>query len=516
MNRILIIIALLSIGIFIAGLFSDLRFSDEVHHFLFSKDWYDLGYRPTYMQSVNNLEEVGFDYVRDYGEVPLWHFGLVSLWRLLGGVSENSAQFYQALFYFLLVLSSYLLAKELYGKDAAWYATIVVATIPLVTAFSVLLYQEVPVAAMTTFCLFLIVKRKIFWSAVVMGLAFLTKRNAFFLFPVFGLIILFMKNLSPKISIRTKKAFLFLIVAVIVTIPDFVIRYKSMGWLFFYGDQGKITNIAEITVLPVFSRLFSSSEEQQKPNEELYQQENKIVPYVPGSAYQVTNILKYLGAGLPLLLLMYLIHVRKYFFHKDLILISSVCIYTVIYFCLFREWAAVRLLSPIFPLLAVLASKTFIYLKSNKLKYLICVLCFLQFAGVLIYVCKDRKSTPDEIQAYDYLKKDVPVDSRVLAIEEIMLYYATNLRTVTGQAFAFVSNGDYDSFLWGEDTENKKAILDKYQIDYLFLQKTRIYDDSEIKHFGGWPKSFVDRLPSMTFMENVFENESVSIWKVQS
>lgn len=511
MKRSLILVILLSsVAVFVIGVTTDLRFSDEVYHFLFSKDWYNLGHRPVRMESVNNLKEIGYSYVRQYGEVPLWHFGLFFLWELRGCVSENVAQFYQALFYFLLVLSSYLTAKELYGKEVAWYATIVVATVPAITAFSVLLHQEVAVAGLTTLCLLLIIKRKIAWSAVVMGLALLTKRNAFFLFPVFLLIILFLRNTSPKISMRIKKAFLFLVIVVMITVPDLIIRYKSLGWLFFIGDEGRISKILETTVRPPLSPDSSGS-----PASPPFP-EKRITSYVPGSVYRTANIPQYLGVSLSFLLLLFLTNVKKIFSSKDLILIFPIFIYLIFFFGLFREWAAARLLSPIVPLLAILASKVFISLKSDKLKYLIYGLCALQFIGVLIFVYTQRKLTPDEIKAFDYLKKEVSIESRVLTIEESMLFYSTNLRAFSGQIFNFVNNGDYDDFLWGDNEENKKDILEKYKIDYLFVQKARIYDDSKIRHFGGWPKSFVDELPSMPFLEKVFENKDVFIWKVQS
>ena len=118
------------------------------------------------------------------------------------------------------------------------------------------------------------------------------------------------------------------------------------------------------------------------------------------------------------MLLLFLTNVKKIFSSKDLILIFPIFIYLIFFFGLFREWAAARLLSPIVPLLAILASKAFISLKSDKLKYLIYGLCALQFVGVLIFVYTQRKLTPDEIKAFDYLKKEASTESRILTIEE--------------------------------------------------------------------------------------------------
>lgn len=42
MKRVILLIVLLGVLIFIVGLFTDMRFSDETYHFLFAKDWFEL------------------------------------------------------------------------------------------------------------------------------------------------------------------------------------------------------------------------------------------------------------------------------------------------------------------------------------------------------------------------------------------------------------------------------------------------------------------------------------------
>ncbi len=508
MKRVLLLMLLLGTFVFIVGLATDLRYSDETYHFFFAKDWFELGHRPVYLKHVNDLEEYG--YQRRYVDTPLWHYGLQVLWRVTGHISENVAQFYQVLFYFFLGFFTYLLAKEMYGETAGWYAAIIVSTTPLIVSFSVLLYQEVPIAMFVPLCLLLLLKKRVFWAAVVMGLAFLLKRNIYLLFPAVLFYLLFSKNVPTYLSGRIRKVFLFLSVVLVITLSDFVFRYNHFRGIFYENDKGQVFSVMGDTVkgaVVSLSTMMEVSNTKGAP---------EFTNYVPGNITNISNILKYMGIPMFCLGLFYLVNIKKLLSRKETILLIPFFLYLFLFFIAFKGWLAMRLLSPIFPLVAVLVSKAFILLKNKILKYLIFVLCAVQFFGMLAFVFTQRKLSVDERLAFDYIKKEACAESKVLSPEEFSLFYYTNSPSIWLAAFHFVDKADSSHFLWGDDESEKKAILEKYEIGHIFIQKKRIYDDSGIRHFGGWPSSFVDRLPSISFLKKVFENRDVSIWKVQS
>jgi hypothetical protein len=52
------------------------------------------------------------------------------------------------------------------------------------------------------------------------------------------------------------------------------------------------------------------------------------------------------------------------------------------------------------------------------------------------------------------------------------------------------------------------------EIEYILVEKERIFDDTKVRHLGGWPQSFVDGLVTLNFVERIFENSEASVWKV--
>ena len=67
---------------------------------------------------------------------------------------------------------------------------------------------------------------------------------------------------------------------------------------------------------------------------------------------------------------------------------------------------------------------------------------------------------------------------------------------------------------WSKREDDIKETMKINRLDYIVIDKSRIYDDTVVKHFGGYPKSFVERLPTLPFVEKIFENQAMSIWVV--
>ena len=67
---------------------------------------------------------------------------------------------------------------------------------------------------------------------------------------------------------------------------------------------------------------------------------------------------------------------------------------------------------------------------------------------------------------------------------------------------------------WAADNNEALNILNKYNIDYLLVEKERIYDDSKSHHQLGWPRSFVEKMGNFSCLDLILEKDHVSLWQV--
>ncbi len=513
--------------VFITGALTELKFSDEIWHFWFAKEWFQLGRRPIYNHLVDTIKEFGC--IRYYITAPLWHFGLAYLSKIWGNFSQNFAQFYQTLFYFLLIANTYLLAKELYGTIAARWAALIVATIPLFVSFGVLFFLDLPIAAWSPLLLFFMAKRKYFLTGIVMAIMFLTKRHAYFLFPAIAALT-FLSLQSHHLEFKASGIKFFLVISLVValiTLPDFIFKYKYLGGfqLEIGIIQRTIRNLDNSirTLNKKLKKIISAQNVALAENISPKLQKHKIreINYMPSNMInQPLNVPKYLGIPLLLLLLLFIVNIRRLFEIKDLILILPIIIYLPLFLIILKESLGVRYLAPILPLAVVLVSKLFLpreyspqpYWANKGLRQLVLFLCILQFVSTLVFVYMSRQISPAERNAIQYIKNNISLDSRILTPDELFVSYYTQRATFWKDRSPFTA--DFFTVFW-DSKEKIRTGLQKHGIDYMVIRKERIYDDTKIRYRmgGGFPQSFVERLPEIDFIK-VFQNEEVSIWGV--
>ncbi len=113
-HKIFWILLLLGAGVIVInGATSQVSLGDESHHFRFAQNIYDTGKRAPFDPLYESGNPPGFF----NNDPPLWHFGLVFLWKITGGISQTIAQFYHILFLILLLWITALLAEEFTGKE---------------------------------------------------------------------------------------------------------------------------------------------------------------------------------------------------------------------------------------------------------------------------------------------------------------------------------------------------------------------------------------------------------------
>jgi len=541
MRKAIFMFLLLYSVVMIAGLVSDACLGDELYHCRFAKNFYWQGERPTvdilYKDSSESEIVKLPDHLIYYGDM-LWHGTLAQIWKICGHISFTVAQLYQSLYYVLLVILTYLLAREIYGKEAGFYAAILIGTVPMVAVFGILLYTDVPATVFCVLCVLLVVKRRYFWTGIALGLMYLCKRNGLLFFPVILLLSFCQDKVALKI--RFRNAVLLLVGAAVVVSPD--LYWREVNFKGFPPNR-------YTSVMVVFNRLAGvrarvgagrragvdpnkPGVEPNKPGVELKKPHVKPIEYdmAPVGTTEVGDMktfanmlgedfpfikyiqrvlwLSYFGLAILIGLPLYLI-CRRYR-RKDIILWALIGTYLLVYFRFLGLSNEVRYMLPIVPFLCILAAVPIAASKNKLGKAVIIAVCLAQFLAAAGYLCTKRQ-VPQQIEdGFEFVRENAPQDARLFYVEHIALD-----RTNRKIQLPVPGHPLLKKMFWAVDTTEVLGAMNQMSIDYIMVKKARIYDDSNRSYFNGYPKSFIDRLPELTFMKLVFDNRDMSIWQVE-
>ncbi len=473
------------------GLHTHLYLGDEVFHYRFAKQIFDTGQRLPFDPVYGSGKPPGYFYIVE----PLWHIILVLIWKLIGNVSFVAAQIYQTVYYVLLILITFFIGRKLYNEKVGLASALVIATIPMVVTFSILFYLDVP-AVVYTILFFLLFLTERYWLAgISIALMYMTKRNACFFIPVIPFMVMvkykkdFLKILETYVSLFVS--------AGAVVLLDILWRMNHLGSFF---KQPEVTTVkatsehmSNIGLKVNFLNNFQTSKSFQPRA-------------IQNSTFSnpIDNI-KYLGIAFFVILILY--SIRRKWEKKDLILWIPLVTYILFYSYFFGFQSDVRYLLPAVPFLVILFSKGVVDLTNRHLKVLIVVLCLMQFAYTSFFVYTKRQLSSDEQAAFNFIKVHIPDNQFVLYPETILL-------EETGKKAIWGNLSLWPYFFWGNQ-EDKKIIIEENDLSYIVIKHTRIYDDSEKRHLGGYPQSFVRELSKLPFVKCIYRNNTISVWKIE-
>ncbi len=486
-KRIWMFVMFCLLGLSLVGLTTELYLGDEIIHFRFAKDIVRAEKRVT----VDSLYGKDFSRQIHYMFSPLWHLLLAYLWKITGGISFAVAQIYHLFYYALLLVSTYLLGKELYGKEEGWYSMVLVASLPMVVSFGILFYVDVPLAALTTLTFLLLLKKRVILAGFGFGLMYFIKMNGLIFGIPFFLTILF-KNARDRWWARLLG---FSLAALIVILPDIYWREKNVleeAWL---GSNQKIVNVFVTEVSKNLKGWTDPSV-----------WEKTLALKAPKFGHDSTFLrpkdhIKYFGLPLLLLLILYLI--KRPFSKNDLLLWMPILFYLLFFLSFFNMDGDIRYLLPISPFLSILASRAISSWDKKGVKGFIVFICLVQLVSVLVFVYIHRRIPPGVREAFHYIKEKTPDDA-------IIIYVDYNLSEYTDRRIYW--HWDLKTLFW-EEEETVKAFLSKRNLRYLLVKKERIYDDQNVRHLKGYPLSFIRRSSTFDFSELLLNNDSVSLWK---
>ena len=477
-KKIIFLIAGLVLVIFTSAFVSDLSLGDEAWHYGFARNIYRSG-------RITTLDPV-YEGAKIQGPVyrmePLWHILLALVWRIGGGMSFPLAQFYHVLYFALLVMFTYMLAKRLYGEEEGFYSAVIVSSVPMVVVFSVLFYQDVPIAMLGVLCVLLVVNKRFPLAGLVAGVSYFIKPTISFFIPALLFLVLYYSEGDQRVKI--KSVILFLMPAAVLIGAGAFREYGSVSIITSF-ISGKIAEHGKDTGL---SRYYNSW------------------------LGNPVDILKYFGIIVLACPAAYMI--RKKYEKKDIVIWLPVVSYFVLsifaFTCISRPSLDVRYLLPITPFLAVISARALTGFLRRKWIRIMCVgICLLQFAGAFFYVVSKRQVPSAVEEGFVFIRKNTPPSAIIIYPECVFLE-----ETDRGFIWSYGLKEQLAQLFWGEDRKEVIDFLVSKDIRYLAVKKTRVYDDSEKHHLGGYPASFVNRMHEMPFFELVFDNNEISVWRI--
>ncbi|GEM_PF-1129964 len=569
-----------AIIILLCGIFSDLYLGDETFHYRLATYIYKANFQRPLYDPLALTNPSGKCYYYD----PMgWHFFLALFWKLFFGVSKASAQVFQVIWYMLLVLSTYLLGTEIRDKKTGLFSALIVATMPMAVALSIILHTDIAVAALCTISLFFLIKKRLLAAALIIALATYTKRNSYMLLPGFLILTLYpffdARSFKDFLKILTRWFIFFLIPFLIAITPAITYRYSVFGLRSFIsgnirepvetselkpielnlhyvnitmyhiinnisldsaryfsavvpliniqtqyhlpqslaakpGQQTHFTLTIPVASAPIgeyLNKVHTEKTESKKTGEFLYEYKGDSVPFYDESNILINPFafLKYFGLAIAFAVFLYMIRLK--FAKKDIFLWFLIANYLPLFFYVFKGSFNIRYFSPIIGYIAVMAGMGIASSKAKCLKYLIIFLCIVQFFSVAIYTRMNRIIPPGLKQVYSYIAANTPKEARVLCTKNALALHADRNSIWLGTN----SLKEINFLFWQASKAQMVEIFDKYDINYILVEKDKIYDDSESKHTGGYPKSFVDKIRALDIFTIVLENQSAALWKIK-
>lgn len=516
MKKIVIPVTLVSLLLITIGICSKPFLGDEIYHFRFAKDAYNSNSRPVFDSQYGTMEMPTILYTAP----PFWSLSLAGLWKITGGISTIVAQFYQVFFYVIIIVSTYFLAKELYSEKAAMISALLVATVPMMVSFSILLYTDIPVTALCLAGILFTIKKKYLLAGIFWSLAILTKNNAAFFLPAVILFLIYMKDC--KCLVKLKNLFYMFLPICILSLMEFKWRLNA----FLNSPIGIIQGISPKSISPegvsgsgiieytnrgisllgkAVSSFFS---DRLIPNITFFTK--KPIEHLNSYSLDIRDLSMYLGVVLLVLSICYL--VRKKYEKKDMSIGIFVMCYAISTFFVIGFNTDIRYFMPMVPLVCILASKSLVDCKAIWVKRMVVLVCICQLSAALAYVYQKREISVSIKEGFDFIKNNTPTDSLVVYPEANLQEYAQRKVMWTNSK----RSASLRNLFWSDDINKIKSVICLNEINYIIIKKNRSYDDGHVRHLGGYPISFVKKLPDYEFLKLAFDNDEIAVWEVEA
>jgi 4-amino-4-deoxy-L-arabinose transferase-like glycosyltransferase len=488
------LVALLTgLAAFAAGTDTDLSLGDENYHFHKAVEFFQAGGRTAYATDYGPIVPPGIR----YHDGPLWEWGLARLWQLTGR-SVVVAQAYQAFWYTLIVGFAWMAGKRLGGPAVGWWALLLATTMPAILLFGgILLYVEGAMVALLMLSAVLLLSGRPLLAGAAFGLAFLAKPSVAVVFPA----LVTAAALATDAPWRRRLAAATWAVAGVaaLVLPDLWWRHVHdtnilSGYLVKKASNTGVP--AQVVALWLEPGL--------------------------GSNYQTTTLLNPLDVlthlGLPVLLgvalsIIGLVQKRDRTVLALWALAASVLLPQAILAAMHMH-TEVRYIMPIFVALILVAALALARMLEDRrwLTGAVVAAALAQALSVGGFACVERRVSPEFVEAVQALGR---LPSR--GGPGFVLCPEAKVSTYSGRPILW-SAVNPGAFFFTWPSEKQGFLLDYYGVQYIAVPRSRIYDDTAAKHTGGYPRSFVEALPRMPYVDPfpVIDGPWMIVYRVKS
>ncbi len=356
----------------------------------------------------------------------------------------------------------------------------------MVGAFSVMLYVDVPAAAAILAAVVLLARRHYFWAGVLVVLAYLTKRNTAFLVPP---MVLWIVCQEGSVWQRLRRIGLFLLPAALGVLPDLLWRHHAIPDA---KDPAHPTY-----VLKCMTKFFSPQ---------------RLSSHVNNPVH----LLLYLGGVVPLSLAAYL--ARRAWEKADRWLWLFIALYLVTFLLIFTLDTDVRYLMPAVPLFAVVVARGLRgWWNRRWVLVTLAAVAFVQLGVSAGRVNLARHLTPGQQAVFAYLRTHTPEGTRVMYPGEVIMAEARRPVIWSHLTDPETKRTCLPGFLLQTDPQRIETLLRANRVVYICVDEARILSGPLAKiESGGYPRAFVDQLPTLPFLEEVRGDwPGVALWKVK-
>jgi len=163
-------------------------------------------------------------------------------------------------------------------------------------------------------------------------------------------------------------------------------------------------------------------------------------------------------------------------------------------------------------LLAGLALASLFHRKARPvLAGLIILVAVVQAGSVVAFVYDRRQVAPRAMEAMRRLGR---LEAR--RPPAFVVCPEASVTTYSGRPilWAAINPGAF-FFRWSP--EKQWTLLDYYGVEFIAVPQHRVYDDTETKHTGGFPRSYVRRLPDLPYIADgpVIDRGGVTVYRVR-
>ena len=470
--------------IVIAGTASDICMGDEIAHVNHARAYRDAGRRLPYHPTFFN----GYGRALQLAGTPLWHTGLAALWKLTGSESRILTQSYHVGFYLLLLLCVYFGTNRIWGRSAASWAWLLAAGAPMVCAYSIVLYQDVPGIAMISLTLLLLWRRNFFWCGVCLAASYFTKMNTLSYAPWAVVFAAWWEKGTWK-----RRA----VAAALVLLPTAMVFSYDVAWRWHvYGKwvANKGPSLVDLKTPPIVLR------------KKMLILPEDFVYWKPYPFYTAKSVLTHLGipllAGIVLALIRAWDTISKWLWVCLLLAVGG-------FLLVFARVGStqMRYLMPAILVAILLSARGFSRWHMPRWVTVVLVAgCVLQFIATNAYMCRRRRIGAYDRQAFDWIVRNTDESARFMFPELL-------LRERTGRATLWHTlNPAY--FMADAPDEVRVDVLRWFSLTHIAIPMRRTYDpQKEGVHYGGYSLVFLKLAGSLSYLEKVYENPGFVIYR---